>query len=866
MSASLHTKCRFCEVKLPTAFLDLGLQPPANNLCVTDKHTDEDELYPLKVTRCSECGLAQLTHIVEPKTMFSHYLYTPSETGLSFAHFDGLAKSLTEEFEKPGTVIDVGCLPFGEVITENYIPKDISSINIEDKVLSRDGSFRCVKKTFSRDFNGELVVLKLFGGRCIKLTPNHPVLVVDKTNEPNFNTLSYKVLTVLQCLKGPVTYNDIENSLRDQKLKKYVLRSVLSYLIKRNCIVQRGIEYYSVVKPTEHWLAASDLNISHCVVLPILSVIERYVGALDLLNFLPGYVEYNNKLFATQTNKGKNKVVKAYNQRAVPRYVALDYDMGCLLGYYVAEGSTNGKYCGAGSFAFNAKEHEYIQNVRVLLKRKLSLPSTLKKQRSTTSVVCNSVTFKRLFSALCGGSAHTKHIPNCIWSASVSAKRGFIRGSFAGDGSFRIKGQHRRYKRHVRVKKTCVSYGTVSKELAYQYKFLLAQFNISTILEVLKPSGYGSNNGKPLWRLTISDFLSRSILHKIVYGTELVASKRGKAAKTQRGDTALYLPITAVYSETYNGKVYNIETESNDYVVETAIVHNSNNGFILERFKTRGWTPVGVEPAKNLSEQSNKNDTFTINDFWGHRASSMILDKFDQVDLVTAINVFAHVIDNHDFVKNVKRVLKPNGLFVIEVPSFLTMLRDGTFDLIYFEHFSFLRAIDIVNFLENNDFEVIKIEDVNSHGGSLRVFAQHKNGPRSEVSIRDRLLEEYQIISPDLISEFVRRVKYFREVFTKTVKESKGLVVGYGAPAKATVLTTFCGLGREYIKYIVDDNPLKHNKFIPGSHIPVVNPTRLKEVPPDFVIVFPWNVKDDIVSKLPEGVKKIIPMPVVKVI
>lgn len=108
MSVSLHTKCRFCDTKLPGAFLDLGLQPPANNLCITDKHTDPDEFYPLKVTRCSECGLAQLTHIIEPKVMFSHYLYTPSEGGQSFKHFDGLAEKLTIEFELRRTVIDIG--------------------------------------------------------------------------------------------------------------------------------------------------------------------------------------------------------------------------------------------------------------------------------------------------------------------------------------------------------------------------------------------------------------------------------------------------------------------------------------------------------------------------------------------------------------------------------------------------------------------------------------------------------------------------------------------------------------------------------------------------------------------------------------
>lgn len=173
-----------------------------------------------------------------------------------------------------------------------------------------------------------------------------------------------------------------------------------------------------------------------------------------------------------------------------------------------------------------------------------------------------------------------------------------------------------------------------------------------------------------------------------------------------------------------------------------------------------------------------------------------------------------------------------------------------------------MRATDVVGFLENNDFEVLKIEDVDSHGGSIRVVAQHKNGPRSGESIHERLIEEYEVINPSLIAEFVRKVKLFKDAFTRTVKECtrEGLIAGYGAPAKATVLITYCGLTKDDISYIADDNPLKHNKFIPGCHIPVVDPSELKKKEPKFVVVFPWNVKSDIVAKLPVNVKKIIPM------
>ncbi len=297
----------------------------------------------------------------------------------------------------------------------------------------------------------------------------------------------------------------------------------------------------------------------------------------------------------------------------------------------------------------------------------------------------------------------------------------------------------------------------------------------------------------------------------------------------------------------------------------------SNDGLLLKGFQSSGARVMGVEPATNIARIAEQNGVETINDFFDESSVNEILRRKGNADVVTATNVFAHVDDIKELSGNVKRLLKPNGVFVIEIQYFMDTMEKMTFDNVYHEHLSYFTLTSIVNFFSGQDMEVFDVVRVDSHGGSLRVFIQKKGGHNSiEPSVKSLLDHELSAGVNDIMlySGFAGKVNKVREKLLEYVKKIKAdgkSIVGYGAPAKSATLLNFCGISASQIDYIVDDNPLKVGLFAPGTHIPVVSSSMLDEKTPDYVLVLAWNFANEILAKTrkysEKGVKFIIPLP-----
>lgn len=284
----------------------------------------------------------------------------------------------------------------------------------------------------------------------------------------------------------------------------------------------------------------------------------------------------------------------------------------------------------------------------------------------------------------------------------------------------------------------------------------------------------------------------------------------------------------------------------------------SNDGLLLSYAKTLGWGVCGIEPAQEISTQAKIQDIPTITAYWDFGVAEQVVHELGNPDVITATNVFAHVDDLHAFVHAVKHAMKPDGVFIFEVPYLPIMLTEGTFDLVYHEHLSYFSYLPLEYLFAQHDMHVSAIDHIPIHGGSIRVYV--KNGAAEPFAVED----------PVLLPPFVAKVENVRMHLEALLDAwlTKDLVVaGYGAPAKATVLINYVGASSKHIKYIVDDNPMKQDKFLPGSAIPIVSSEMLEADPPDVVIIFPWNVAEDILPKVRSHAKTIVvPQPEVRIL
>lgn len=311
----------------------------------------------------------------------------------------------------------------------------------------------------------------------------------------------------------------------------------------------------------------------------------------------------------------------------------------------------------------------------------------------------------------------------------------------------------------------------------------------------------------------------------------------------------------------------------NSRVIEIA----SNDGYLLQNFVITGIPVLGIEPTKNTAAVAVQKGIDTITEFFGSALAQRLADSGIKADLFLGNNVLAHVPDIVDLVKGMKIILKPGGVITMEFPHLLQLIRHSQFDTIYHEHFSYLSFYAVKQIIESQGLEMFDVEEIPTHGGSLRIYAKHSGNEEQVIKGSVQLLIEKEInegiASLEYYSNFRAKVMHVKLGFLQFLVDAKTKnesVAAYGAAAKGNTLLNYCGVKNDLISFVVDANPNKQNKFLPGSHIPVTHEQMLKDKKPDFVVIFPWNLRDEIVEQLSYirawGGKFVIPLPDLEII
>ncbi|RUT33268.1 class I SAM-dependent methyltransferase [Paenibacillus zeisoli] len=311
---------------------------------------------------------------------------------------------------------------------------------------------------------------------------------------------------------------------------------------------------------------------------------------------------------------------------------------------------------------------------------------------------------------------------------------------------------------------------------------------------------------------------------------------------------------------------------TNSQVVEIA----SNDGYLLQYFKDNEVPVLGIEPARNVAQVAIDKGIPTISEFFGRELANDLSAKGNQADLLLGNNVLAHVPDINDFVAGMKILLKPDGIITMEFPHLMKLIENVQFDTIYHEHFSYLSFTAVNQIFQKHGLQLFDVEELPTHGGSLRVFVKHEQDQSKRVQERVQSLlneeEEFGIKSMRVYEMFGQKVKKVKrdilEFLIKAKNEGK-TVVGYGAPAKGNTLLNYCGIGTDFIDFTVDRSPYKQGLFLPGTHIPIHSPEQISEAKPDYVFILPWNLEEEIMNQLSYirewGGQFIIPIPEVVV-
>ncbi len=284
----------------------------------------------------------------------------------------------------------------------------------------------------------------------------------------------------------------------------------------------------------------------------------------------------------------------------------------------------------------------------------------------------------------------------------------------------------------------------------------------------------------------------------------------------------------------------------------TVLDIGSNDGVFLKPLKNNNIDVVGVEPAKNLSDLANTYDLYTINSYFDNSAVSIIKEKYEKIDLVTAFNVFAHSDHLKEITKNVFELLHKKGSFIIEVQSLSAMVENNLFDNVYHEHVNYWSLTNLVNFFKKLDLFVNDFTKVDTHGGSLRVFVSKNNKISKSVRKEMEYEDKIGLNSRHTFNKFSKRiVEQKNEIYEKVLDLSNSgkKILFYGAPAKATTLLNYYGIDSDMVEFTIEDNKLKHNKFIPNTGIKIINKDEAKNLQPDLIIVLAWNFFESIMEE-----------------
>ena len=308
------------------------------------------------------------------------------------------------------------------------------------------------------------------------------------------------------------------------------------------------------------------------------------------------------------------------------------------------------------------------------------------------------------------------------------------------------------------------------------------------------------------------------------------------------------------------------------FVVELA----SNDGYLLQHFIEQGIRALGIEPAQNVAAAAMAKNVPTLTEFFGIELAEQLVRDGRRAGLVIANNVLAQVPDLNDFVAGIRMLLASDGVVTVEVPHLVRLFEGNQFDTIYHEHYSYFSLLSARRIFAAHNLVLFDVEELSTHGGSLRMYFRHEADLTKPIApvVADLLAAEvrkgfdrlprYLSFGPE-----VQRVKRRLLTFLIRAKEEGKQVVGYGAPGKGNTLLNYCGIRTDLLEYTVDRNPYKQGRFLPGTHIPILEPSRITETRPDYVLILPWNLRDEILQQLAYvrawGARFVVPIPEVEV-
>lgn len=283
----------------------------------------------------------------------------------------------------------------------------------------------------------------------------------------------------------------------------------------------------------------------------------------------------------------------------------------------------------------------------------------------------------------------------------------------------------------------------------------------------------------------------------------------------------------------------------------------SNDGYLLQYFKKKNIPVLGIEPTANTAAAAKEKGIDSVIDFFGVSLAKKLAAENRHADLLLGNNVLAHVPDINDFVAGMKILLKPSGVITMEFPHLMQLMDKNQFDTIYHEHFSYLSLYSVKQIFEKQGLEIFDVDEILTHGGSLRIYAKHNEDKAQTVSVNVQgLIKKEVAFGIDNINTYTgfqakaEKVKDDFLEFLIHLKKQGKKVAAYGAAAKGNTLLNFCGIRSDLLRFVVDASPHKQNKYLPGIHVPVLSEVAIKNNKPDYIVILPWNIKEEIVSQL----------------
>jgi len=328
------------------------------------------------------------------------------------------------------------------------------------------------------------------------------------------------------------------------------------------------------------------------------------------------------------------------------------------------------------------------------------------------------------------------------------------------------------------------------------------------------------------------------------------------------------------HAKNYTGKMINDHGIGRDsFVVEIA----SNDGYLLQHFVHAGVPCLGIEPAEGVANAAREKGIETITRFFGEQTAIDVSRQYQKADLVLGNNGLAHVPDLNDFVSGLREILADDGMITMEFPHLMRLMQENQFDTIYHEHFSYFSFSTVSRVFAKHGLIIFDVEELPTHGGSLRIYAAKADtGGRSLSSRAAKLMEKERSLgfeSVEFYSQFEKQVREIKRAlleFLIAAKREGKSVVGYGAPGKGNTLLNYCGIREDFLDYTVDRNPHKQGTYTPGTRIPILDPSVISQTKPDYILILPWNLRKEIKESMAHveewGCRFVVPIPVVEVL